>query len=325
MFVDIVGFSAAAERQTPRQAFTRLKETLTLLSGIVHKYGGVINKTLGDGMLCCFGYRHDGSDSTSDHADQALQCALEMQRETLKRCLAAAENEPVYPLRVGINSAAVYLGDLGDANKNDLTLIGHGVNLAKRLESACDTFDVLIGATTRDMLLRPETTGVQLRKRLIQIQHHDALIEAYETDPFEVTPELREKAIARYRAFAGIDRKETRWPVPPNITLKAFDATGVGQVLNFSENGLGVTHSVYLSRGVMVSLFLESSPPGLRDRLVQMGLLPVVCEVRWGRPMENGFYKLGFAMKSLIPEQRQALLQELRQAILPPKSRREAA
>ena len=56
MFIDIVGFSRAAEKQTPREAFSSLKRLMDRLRHAVHEHGGVVDRTLGDGMLCVFGY-----------------------------------------------------------------------------------------------------------------------------------------------------------------------------------------------------------------------------------------------------------------------------
>jgi len=77
-----------------------------------------------------------------DHADRAADCALEMQATTAQ--LAArwvAEGKPDIHIGVGINTAEVVVGNIGSVeHKLDYTVIGDGVNLASRLESANKEF-----------------------------------------------------------------------------------------------------------------------------------------------------------------------------------------
>jgi adenylate cyclase len=77
-----------------------------------------------------------------DHADRAADCALAMQAATAR--LAArwvAEGKPDIRIGVGINTAEVVVGNIGSLDhKLDYTVIGDGVNLASRLESANKEF-----------------------------------------------------------------------------------------------------------------------------------------------------------------------------------------
>jgi class 3 adenylate cyclase len=316
MFIDIVGFSVSAEQQSPRDAFLNLRTLMETITRTVHQFGGVVDKTMGDGMLCFFGYNYEGKESSPDHPDQALRCAVQIQRESLQRSLEAQnKNAPVYPLRIGINTAAVYIGDLGAYQKIDMTVIGHGVNYAKRLESACESFCILLGATTRDMLLHRESIGIPLQKRFIQVKHVSELQEAYECDPFFADPSSRAKALSAYRGFIKIDRKETRWPVPPQITLLVGTPFGTGRLVNFSESGLALSLDHYMGRDVQISLTLDSPDGALRRRLTELGLLPLISEVRWGRPTEEGKYLTGVMVKNLSKTQREKLLDELRKSL----------
>lgn len=315
MFIDIVGFSLAAEKQTPREAFTSLRELMGALTECVHERGGVVDKTIGDGMLCFFGYHYDGTEIVRDHADQALRCAVEIQRRALERQLASPQGSPIYPLRIGINTAAVYIGDLGGKRKIDLTIIGHGVNFAKRLESACDTYSIMIGASTRDTIVDLGSIGVRPVKRLLQIKHFNDLVEAYECDPFENEQERRAGAIKAYRLFAGIDRMEQRFPVPDGVAFTVSSKYGAGSLVNFSHSGLGVRMDRYLGRGVTLSLMIDDGSGELSARLREMGLAPLVCEVRWGKPAGQGAEILGLLIKNLGEEQRRVLHEELRRSI----------
>src|SRR5690606_6374571 len=102
--------------------------------------GGYVDRTLGDGMLCVFGYSAEGGPGESQyHADQALTCAAAIQRKNIQRILdARSTGDAVFPLRIGINTAGVFIGNLGDSVNSDFTVIGNGVNFASRLEHSCD-------------------------------------------------------------------------------------------------------------------------------------------------------------------------------------------
>lgn len=320
LFLDIVGFSAAAESLTPEETFAALKRLLGTLSEIIHRYGGVVDKALGDGLLCHFGYGYEDGESAGDHADQAVRCAIEIQTTSLHRDLEAkAKGEPVHPIRIGINTARVYVGALGLGNEGrafrlELALLGHGVNYAKRLESACDSYCVMLGAATRDALVTFDRQSDKLKKRFVQLKHLSELIEAYELDPFQDNPELKARAIAAYREFAGIQRKETRFDVPPSRTVEVFlnGDWARARLENFSESGLALRCERYLGRGVTLSVSLDDAL-GLGDKLQRLGLAPLAGEVKWGRPLTEGHSLLGIQLTGLGARQREALVQTLRE------------
>lgn len=61
MFVDIVGFSKSAERKDPREVFLNLRSFLEKASHVVHEHNGIIDKTLGDGLLAFLGMNSMGA------------------------------------------------------------------------------------------------------------------------------------------------------------------------------------------------------------------------------------------------------------------------
>jgi class 3 adenylate cyclase len=314
MFIDIVGFSMAVEQSSPDEAFQRLTEILTRLKETVHRHGGTVDRALGDGLLCFFGYYFEEQNLPIDHADRALACAIEIQTTNLARNLEAARREePVHPLRIGINTAEIYFANLGGDKRLEMSLLGHGVGYAKRLEAACEPDCIMMGATTYDFLHRPPGFGVKLMKRLIRIKgHHQEMIEAYECDPFLDRPVMRSEALAAYRRFTGAQRREMRWSVPPGLELRAMGDWGYGEVVNFSESGLLLRTDRYLGRQTDIAFYLDSADGELRLALFSLGLVPLICEVRWGRPGEGETFLLGVVIKNLGPELRKSLLTELR-------------
>lgn len=316
MFIDIVGFSRAAEKQTPKEAFSCLKSLIDQLRQTVHEFGGVVDRTMGDGMLCVFGYDlQNANQSPLTHAENAAHCAIEIQRSNLKRIMKAQKTrEAVFPLRIGINTTGVYLGNLGDTERTDLTVIGNGVNFAQRLEVACDRHMAMLGASTRDILLDHPEIANALRKRYIRVKHVTDLVEAYELDPFYKESELLLKGDEAYRTFVGIERGGDRIPVLYPDLIRVTTNFGDGEMINFSLDGFTIKLSEYYAKDVTINLKMDTVDGYLGDRLEALGLASLLLEVRWARPSGDGFIH-GCLIKNLNREQRTSVIELLRDMV----------
>ena len=312
MFIDIVGFSRAAERQTPKEAFTSLKSLIDTLRETVTEYGGSVDRTMGDGMLCVFGYDTQGESDSRMHADRALKCAEAIQKDNIMRILEANKTgQAVFPLRIGINTTGVYIGNLGDAETTDFTVIGNGVNFANRLESACDRHMVMVGASTRDLVFEAEYFLPRLRKRYIRIKHHDELIEAFEFDPFYEDEKTLVEGDEAYRQYLGTERSDTRWPIPEAGLIRAMTDQGDGEMVNFSHGGFTLKLPGYFAKGVIINLEMDTIDGSLGERLESLGLKQFVVEVRWARPGGDGYIH-GCEIKNLNEEQCEDIVNALR-------------
>jgi class 3 adenylate cyclase len=315
MFIDIVGFAKASESQSPKEAFSSLQELLVELTKTVHRFGGIVDKSLGDGLLCYFGFYCEGMDWVSDHADRALECARQIQMDNVARMIQAERLcKPIYPLRIGINSAAVYIGDVGFSDRIDFTVIGHGVNHAQRLEAACDSNLIMLGVTTRDLLTRTELNLEQIKPKLVQIKHHEELIEAFEYNPFFDRPQLLREATNVYRRFAGFSRVDTRWLVPAEAGLRLMTDFGEGQLINFSYSGFQIQFKEYIAKGAKINVSFESSDPFIKAALASMGLVPIVVEVRWASAQEAGCIH-GCIIRNLNEAKQQYLFTTIKNAL----------
>lgn len=147
-FSDIVGFSALSE-QMEAEAFTDLlNQYLTDMSRIALKYGGTIDKFIGDGMMIFFG--DPSSKGTKGDAMACVSMAIEMRRHMLRLRKQWAEIGMTAPLqiRMGINTGYCTVGNFGTESRMDYTIIGKEVNLASRLESEADPGEILISHDT---------------------------------------------------------------------------------------------------------------------------------------------------------------------------------
>ena len=283
MFVDIAGFSETSHAQTPQAAFQNLQVILSEISKTVHDLGGVVDKSLGDGLLCYFGIYYEGIDYVQEHADRAVKCALEIQRNNVERILQANINkEPIYPLRIGINTSPVYIGDVGYGDRVDFTVIGHGVNVASRLESACDNNLVMIGSSTKEILCQSTLNHSAFQKKLVVFKHQQQATQAFELDPFWGDKELLYEASQAYRQHTGKKREQTRWLIPEQANLMAKSDFGEAKLINFSTTGLQLQCDSFIAKNTLITITIESADTQLKESLHAIGLTEIKVKVKWG-------------------------------------------
>jgi class 3 adenylate cyclase len=312
MFVDLVGFSRLAEDLPADQLFGQLKDHLQEMRSTIHKHQGFIDRSLGDGLLCYFGFRPDNVAPTAgNHADQALACAIELQQMNLQRNLAAkATNRVSHPMRIGINTATVCLGDLGDANRIDFTVIGHGVNFAKRLETACENYRIMLSRDTKDQLSVGGCDTRFLHQRYVQVKHHTELLEAYEFDPLGGLEEEKFEAIRHYWSLIGVRRKDSRYEVSTAVAITMVMTQATGRIANFSTTGIAFYLDKYIACGASIGFLLDDPSGDLGRRCRERRILPLEAEIRWGQ-REGTQFLHGALIKGLNVENQQWLFQTL--------------
>ena len=131
LFADIRDFTARAQTQTGDAVVALLNEFHSCMVDCIFRWGGTLDKYLGDGLMAYFGAPVE----QADHAERAVRCALDMQQAlaTMNRDL---EGRGIAPLRmgVGVHTGSVILGDIGAASRREFTIIGDTVNVAARVE-----------------------------------------------------------------------------------------------------------------------------------------------------------------------------------------------
>ncbi|WP_176736895.1 adenylate/guanylate cyclase domain-containing protein [Oligoflexus tunisiensis] len=320
MFVDIVGFSLTTKKLSASETFQQLKSLLGDMTEIVHRHQGTIDKTLGDGLLCFFGYNVLGQPS-AQHADQAVRCAIEIQRHVFQLSLKAYDaGQPLYPLRIGINTASVFIGNIGNRQRFDFTMIGDGVNFAARLETACAPFKIMIGPATKSQLIAFSPDHPAMQKRHVMVKHTADLLEAWEVNPFYKTGDDIERLEKLYWSFAGFYQREERYPVTAGSTFRLSSNVGRFQVLNYSYSGMGLKSDMFLAHGVVFTVTLEPEDASLQGELHHWGLTSLIVEVCWGAQRGDGF-EHGVRFVGLSDEQKKRIF-SLLQARMHPVLRR---
>jgi|TARA_R100000081_G_C4815311_1_gene174484 adenylate cyclase len=139
LFTDVRGFTAMSERLEPEEVTKIMNEALTIQSNAVKKYGGMVDKYIGDAMMAIFNAPLD----LDNHEEAAVLCAQEIQKQFKDSSIEVE-------IGVGVNTGEAVIGNCGSATRFDYTAIGDAVNLAARLESSTKEVgeDIVIGENT---------------------------------------------------------------------------------------------------------------------------------------------------------------------------------
>ena len=139
LFTDVRGFTAMSERLEPEEVTNIMNEALTIQSDAVKKYGGMVDKYIGDAMMAIFNAPLD----LDNHEEAAVLCAQEIQKQFKDSSIEVE-------IGVGVNTGEAVIGNCGSATRFDYTAIGDAVNLAARLESSTKEVgeDIVIGENT---------------------------------------------------------------------------------------------------------------------------------------------------------------------------------
>ncbi len=140
LFCDLADSTALGERLDPETLRNLLGRWYEAMRAPIERYGGEIEKFIGDAVMAVFGVPQ----VHEDDALRAVRAAVEM-REALDAL--NAELDAGLRIRIGVNSGEVVTGD-GSA-----TLVtGDAVNTAKRLEEAAAGGEILISGATRRLV-----------------------------------------------------------------------------------------------------------------------------------------------------------------------------
>ncbi|MEX0993348.1 MAG: adenylate/guanylate cyclase domain-containing protein [Solirubrobacterales bacterium] len=141
VFADLSGYTAVAERMDPESVKALVDRSLKRLGEEVERFGGTVDKYIGDNVMALFG----APIAHEDDAERAVRAGLGMQdaMSEINEQFGAAQNVSL-ALRVGVNTGEVVAGAVGDG----YTVIGDTVNVAARLQSAARPGSVTVGERT---------------------------------------------------------------------------------------------------------------------------------------------------------------------------------
>lgn len=176
-------FTALSERLAPSQLIAFVNRLYERITRVVDEEQGVIDKFLGDAVLCIF----EGVDS----AERAVTCGAKVL--TTVASFNSEEGRPTdhaVQIGIGLHAGPVILGTIGGSDRMDSTVLGLTVNLAKRLEEVTRSLGVDMLITDQVAHQLPKGHRHQLRKlgeaSLKGCSAPVSIIEVYDRDPPEV-------------------------------------------------------------------------------------------------------------------------------------------
>jgi len=147
LFVDIRGFTPLSEAAAPEEVVEILNEYLTLVAECIFKYGGTLDKFIGDAAMAIF----NAPLNLEDHCFKAVQAAWAMKEGAapLQQRLEEKYGRNVQ-FGIGVNTGPAVIGNIGASFRMDYTAIGDTVNTSARLESNAKPGQILISQAVYD-------------------------------------------------------------------------------------------------------------------------------------------------------------------------------
>ena len=174
LFSDVRGFTTITETLGAQGTVTLLNEYFDIMVEAISEQGGMVDKFIGDAIMAGFGIpvAHE------DDEDRGVRAGINMIKN-LWAWNVQREKEGKMPvdMGLGLNTDLVVSGNIGSSKRMDYTMIGDGVNLAARLESACKQYSARI--------LISDFTYKKL-KGTYQIRYIDDVVVKGKTEPVGV-------------------------------------------------------------------------------------------------------------------------------------------
>src|SRR5262247_959157 len=145
LFADLKGSMELLAGRDPEEARRLLDAVLERMLEAVHRYEGLVNQVMGDGIMALFG----APVAHEDHAARACYSALRMQASVSRYAQELERTEGVgVRIRVGINSGEVVVRSIGSDLHMDYTAVGETTHLAARMEQMATPGAILLAPAT---------------------------------------------------------------------------------------------------------------------------------------------------------------------------------
>ena len=151
LFSDLSGFTKMSEKHGAEVVSEFLNDYLTIMNETIFANQGTIDKFIGDAIMVIFGAPIDMSEE--DQAINAARCAIAMQQGmVLVNQKWKAKGIDEVAMRIGVHQGKAVVGNFGSAQRVDYTAIGPSVNLASRIETACEPGKIYVSEQVRERL-----------------------------------------------------------------------------------------------------------------------------------------------------------------------------
>ena len=146
LFADVVSFTSLADEHEPEFVVSILNELFTIITEIVFKHGGIIDKFIGDCAMALFGApkKHEDDAQRAVRAAEEILRWLEVGNAKWRKQLGRD-----IELAIGVNTGVAVVGNVGSEKRMEYTAIGDMVNVAARLERLARPGQILM---TREVM-----------------------------------------------------------------------------------------------------------------------------------------------------------------------------
>ena len=244
LFSDIRSFTSLTEELGAQGTVGFLNDYFTLMVECLQKEGGMLDKFIGDAVMAVFGL----PTSSGDDEDRAIRSAIAMQDVLARFNLERQQNgqKPI-SIGVGLHTDQVVSGNIGSPKRMNYTVIGDGVNLASRLESACKFYGsrLLVSDAT---LRSSKGTYVSRQADTVIVKGKTQPVLVHELLDFQTPSMFPERDLVLERYALG---------------LKAYQARSWQKAIEHFQSALTLhpgdrLSSIYLERASYLS---ENQPP----------------------------------------------------------------
>ena len=137
LFSDVRSFTTITEALGAQGTVTLLNEYFDIMVEAINEQGGMVDKFIGDAIMAGFGipFPHE------DDEDRGVRAGINMIKRLWEwNRQREKEGKMAIEMGLGLNTDKLLSGNIGSSKRMDYTMIGDGVNLAARLESACKSY-----------------------------------------------------------------------------------------------------------------------------------------------------------------------------------------
>ena len=202
LFSDIRGFTTISEKLSPEDLVHLLNEYLTVMTDLVFKNGGLLDKYMGDAVMAVFGAPLD----EPDHPMSSCRTALSMMEELRKlQKKWADEGQPVLDIGIGINTGDMVVGNMGSKMRFDYTVMGDNVNLGSRLEGINKEYgtNIVISEYTyervKDSFFCRELDSVRVKGKMLPVRIYELIGEKKDSEKWEGCIKIFEEGLVNYK------------------------------------------------------------------------------------------------------------------------------
>ncbi len=242
LFADLQGFTTLSEELDPEGVYDLLVATMRGFADEIHRYGGTIDKFIGDGIMALFG----APAAHENDPERALRAALSMLDflHTLNKSIRAEYGLKLH-VRIGLHAGTVIAGTVGSDLRMQYTVVGDTVNLASRLEELAEPDTILV---SQAVWAATNALFEYVSRGFVTVKGRQTPVDAYQVAGMKAHPGPMRGIHGLTAPMIGRDRdlKQLRQ------TIEALANEGRGRVVMLTgEAGIGKTRLLAESKQVM--------------------------------------------------------------------------